>query len=96
MKKNRSCLARKVGIFLLLTALVLLPVSSSVSFAAETPPAGPSIERGTTGREGDAGAGATKGLKKSTWMWIGGGAVALIAIIAAAGGGGGGGSTPTH
>jgi hypothetical protein len=62
-----------------------------MSFAAEIPPAGPTTEttqdRDRDAAGGDAGPGAAKGLKRSTWLWIGGGVVALAAIIAAAGGG---------
>jgi hypothetical protein len=110
MKIEKCCPGKKIGVFLLMLSLVLLPIHSSLLLAAEAPSSGPSTERdngshsGDAGpstdrddgtRGGDAGPGATKDVGINKWWWIGGGVVAVAAIAAAAGGGGGGGGGST-
>jgi hypothetical protein len=45
MKKEKGCLGRKIGVFLLMLPFAFLPIHSSLLLAAEAPFSGPSTER---------------------------------------------------
>ena len=110
MKQNTLGTKAKFGIILLLLSFLLLPISPSVSIAAEkttgepastdgpvTAQAGAASGTATSGAAagGAAGAGATTGLSTMTLIGIAAGA-AVIGVAVAAGSGGGGGTTSNH
>ncbi len=59
--------------------------------APDEPAAQDSTTKDQLAREGQAGSGASEGVKSKKWWWIGGGVVGVAAALALAGGGGGGG-----
>lgn len=111
MKQNILGTKAKFGIILLLFSLILLPISPSVSLAAEkgthatastdgpvTAQAGAASGTATSGAAagGAAGAGATTGLSTMTLIGIAAGAAVIGVAVAAGSGGGGGGTTSNH
>ena len=83
-----------IGIFILIIALILFPVSS---IAADPVPAtGPGARTGTGAGAGAAGAGAAAGLSTVALVGLGVAAIAVVglAVSAVASGGDGGGNAP--
>jgi len=80
-----------IGIFILILAFILFPISSIAAEPATT------VAAGTGAAAGTAGAGAAAGLSTVALVGLGVGAIAVVGLaVSAVANGGDGGGTATH